>query len=231
VKQAFFSAWHTYQTIILHDYMYHKQIITCLKQELQGLRKLSILDLGCGDAYVVAQAVQPAQVSRYLGLEASAEAIVQAKKNLAAHGAGVTLLPGDMVDHLATISGKFDVAIAGYSLHHWQALDQRQVMAAVAERLKPDGLFLFYDLMTRPAEDRGTYNRRACQLYRSSWSALSPVEIEHVVTHVMENDYPQPQEFHRAALRLAGFQPVHLAFQDQDDLFALFVARKASAGV
>jgi hypothetical protein len=54
---AFFDVWHTYRKVVAVNYMYHMEIKAHIEQMLHAQfvgRPFSFLDLGCGDAAILA---------------------------------------------------------------------------------------------------------------------------------------------------------------------------------
>ena len=224
----FFDTWNIYQKIVKNNYMYHQEIINCLKESVSAIQKLSILDLGCGDAYIIANAITPTQLNSYLGIDTSEPAIEYGKMNLYAHDGNIQFLSGDMSEEIQTLTNLSDLIIAGYSLHHLQTMAKKTVISKIFNLLKDEGIFVFYDVTSKPDENEWEYKKRSCNIFKNKWTALTQTELDSLISHIMESDHPESQTSAKEMLNLAGFNHIKLAFEDQDKLFSLFVARKDS---
>ncbi len=59
------------------------------------------------------------------------------------------LINGDMVDEIDRIQGKFDLIVAGYTIHHLDEKGKRVLFASLKERLYSGGLLVVYDVVHR----------------------------------------------------------------------------------
>lgn len=224
----FFDAWNIYQKIVENNYMYHQQIINCLKESVGAIKKLSILDLGCGDAHIIANGITPTQLNNYLGIDTSEPAIEYGKLNLSAHDGNIQFISGDLFEEIQTLTDLFDLIIAGYSLHHLQTSEKTTVISKIFNLLKDEGLFVFYDVTSKSDENEAQYIKRACDSFKNKWTELTQAELDGLLSHVMECDHPESQTSAKEMLKLAGFNNIKITFEDEDKLFSLFVARKDS---
>jgi len=226
LNQTFFDAWSVYQKIVSNNYMYHNEITSNLRMVLKPQSNLSILDIGCGDAYVVSKALSPLQIGHYVGVDSSKTALDHARSNLSNITRYIEFINCDMVNGISTLENKFDVVIAGYSLHHLESRKKKSMIEKIFEILKSNGIFILYDVLSKPGETAVSYNRRACDIFRSKWFTLTTSELDSVTNHVMENDYPESKEFYEKSAGLAGFVKIDTVFEDEDELFALLTATK-----
>ncbi|HWA10715.1 MAG TPA: class I SAM-dependent methyltransferase [Opitutaceae bacterium] len=97
----------------------------------------TVLDLGCGPGL-------DSQFLREQGLavdacDISEEAIAESRKL----NPGVRHMQADARDLAPYADGKFDLVVAGLSLHYFEREDSHRAFGAVHRVLKPDGFFLF----------------------------------------------------------------------------------------
>jgi hypothetical protein len=68
VKEVF-EQWSMYDAVIQADYMAHAELVATLaKWASEQSESLSIVDLGCGDAWLATHAFRDANITQYRGL-------------------------------------------------------------------------------------------------------------------------------------------------------------------
>jgi len=69
--KALFEGWELYQIAIANNYMIHQEIIDCLGDQLSktGGTACSVLEIGCGDSYVISEIAKSTNIDRYVGIE------------------------------------------------------------------------------------------------------------------------------------------------------------------
>lgn len=226
MSETFFDAWNIYKKVVLNNYMYHKEITQLLMAEAKNFSSLSILDIGCGDSHTVTNAVNSSQLNNYVGIDSSEAALKNAKKNLLSYTGNISLINGDMIHEIKKLSKLHDLVVAGYSLHHLNTSTKRKVISNAFNILTNNGLFIFYDVMTKTGESEHEYNERACHIFRKEWTELTLTEINGVISHVMQSDHPESEDIYREIFLSTGFKNINLYFRDKDDLFSFFIAKK-----
>lgn len=224
--ENFFDAWAIYKKVIENNYMYHDEIIRAVKEKLSDKKSLSILDLGCGDSYVISNSIVPEQLKNYLGIDISESALDFSKQILINHKAKIAHIVGDLLLESVKLNSKFDVVMAGYSIHHLNTEEKDICFSKISDLLTEKGVFIFYDLMSREEETPLEYNTRACNIYKNDWNTMNEVEIEGILSHIMENDCPENRAFYMEAWAKYGLVNIKKSFQDQNDLFVLYFIRK-----
>jgi len=76
--REFFNAWAIYRKVLANNYMHHREIyqaVTELLAEQWETRPFKLLDLGCGDASFLAQALQGRAIQHYTGFDLSDPAL------------------------------------------------------------------------------------------------------------------------------------------------------------
>ena len=224
--ENFFDAWAIYRKVIENNYMYHDEIIRAVKEKLSDKKSLFILDLGCGDSYVISNSIVPEQLKNYLGIDISESALDFSKQNLINHKANIAHIAGDLLFESVKLNSKFDVVMAGYSIHHLDTEEKDTCFSKISDLLTEQGVFIFYGLMSREEETAFEYNTRACNIFKNDWRRMNEVEIEGITSHVMENDCPENNAFYLETWAKHGLVNIEKSFQDQNDLFVLYFIRK-----
>ncbi len=220
---TFFEQWAIYQSVITNNYMFHSEIIDLIRQQLGGSDlQLSVLDLGCGDAYVISKSLLPQRQLRYCGVDTSGRALDFARQNLAGFRGEINLILNDFLCELEQTRATFDVIVCGYTLHHLPSIDKLRLLALVRERLATDGIFILYDIETNDGETPEQYKQRSFQVMQQEWCELDASQLESVLTHVRSHDLPESSGFYAQAFRDSGFRQVERLFRDPHGLFSLY---------
>src|SRR5664279_3324047 len=85
----FFTGWEIYRKVLENNYMYHKEIyqaVGMLLHQQFAHQPFKMLDLGCGDACYLANALQGTTISHYTGFDLSDPALALAADNIATLG-------------------------------------------------------------------------------------------------------------------------------------------------
>lgn len=218
-EDTIFDSFKLYQKIIEHNYMYHQEMYDALVEALPKGKKLSVLDLGCGDAYAISKALGNVDVNSYTGVDLSADALEYAKINLKPLGCKVHLIEGDFLETLLSLDNSFDIVIAGYSLHHLQENQVEQLFVEVKKRLKEDGRFLYYDEMCEEGESKKAYIEKLWKIACEDWNELTETEYEMLKLHIFENDFPLSERKMYRIYQEAGFTQPRMSFRDKTGLF------------
>ena len=208
VGTFFNTAWSVYDTALERNYMYHREIYAGVLDQLQTCPagQYTLLDLGCGSAKTFAPVLAQHPPLRYVGVDLSATALAEAATWLRPHGFGVELHEGDLFDFIQqTPPASFDVVFAGFALHHLLKADKQTAFHHAHRTLKPGGFFLMPDAVRYEDETRDLYLERYVRNVQTTWTALSPPQMEAVIEHITGQDYPErPSTLARMA-KEAGF--------------------------
>lgn len=106
---------------------------------------LHILDLGCGDGFLLAEVLSMRPGSRGIGLDGSPEMLEQARVALASFRPEVAFVHADFNDpawprRLPPFTP--DLVISGFAIHHSEDHQKRAIYAAIYELLRSGGLFV-----------------------------------------------------------------------------------------
>ncbi|UZD61392.1 class I SAM-dependent methyltransferase [Brevibacterium sp. JSBI002] len=108
----------------------------------------SVLDLGCGNGWLLTAAMRASGANTGLGVDVSKAAVASARATAEANGVGVDVILGDAADSeepaLAGL-GEFDLILLNPPFHQGTAIETETaaaLMAAAAEHLAPGGQVL-----------------------------------------------------------------------------------------
>ncbi|WP_040433422.1 class I SAM-dependent methyltransferase [Chlorobium ferrooxidans] len=189
----FRKTWATYQKVISHNLMFHREMLTAVKKLLESHPgPLNVLDLGCGDATHIGKMLNPGQVAEYCGCDLSPYALDVARKNLEPFGARVNLLCRDMVAVLREApANHFDVVYSGYALHHL-SLEEKQTFFTESRRtLRQNGQVILVDVMREEEQPRPAYLDSYNGAVAARWEALTTHERDQVQEHIRNCDFPE----------------------------------------
>ncbi len=208
VADNFFDEWSVYDQVLDHNYMHHDEIYRDVQRFFADRfdhRPLTLLDLGCGSARHLAQALKGRSISRYVGYDLSDVALAHAAQNLASLDCPVELCQGDLLEGLRASGEKFDVIFISFALHHLASAEKQLFFSSAQERLKGDGILLLIDTMREDGEERPVYLDRYCAWLRSTCETLSPPALDLLCDHIRGNDYPETTATLRAMAARSGF--------------------------
>lgn len=108
----------------------------------------SVLDLGCGNGWLLTAAMRASGANTGLGVDVSKAAVASARATAEANGVGIDVILGDAADSeepaLAGL-GEFDLILLNPPFHQGTAIETETaaaLMAAAAEHLAPGGQVL-----------------------------------------------------------------------------------------
>jgi ubiquinone/menaquinone biosynthesis C-methylase UbiE len=223
-----FDEWRAYQKLLEHDYMYHVAFFSRLQHEIQKRFNgpIAVLDLGCGDVSPIRPMLEDLDISLYCGIDQSETALSKAEANLASLDIPSRLYLGDLLDTLRTLTGRFDVIVASFSLHHLQTVGAKKTVLEECRRvLIPAGLVAIIDVFHAEDETREDYLHRWVNFAENSYVALDDAEITSLVDHVQSNDFPETLSTYQSIGRAAGYDKFEILMQDREKLNHLVTLR------
>lgn len=221
---AFFKQWNVYQKVISMNYMMHREMFDFLLDTLKyrSGQPVSILDVGCGDAAIIARALKGMQVEAYCGIDLSAAALACAADNLKDIKCEKKLIEADFAEAVNQIDRTYGFIIAGFSLHHLKKHEKETFFESAASLLDDEGYIVIYDLIRNNNESRDDYINRLCETYQKEWLAMSGQEMEDIYDHIRQNDYPEKMVFYDHLAEKYGFPKYQLKFRDEADLYGFY---------
>jgi SAM-dependent methyltransferase len=208
VKEVF-EQWSLYDAVVQCDYMRHVELVRAIGAWVRSFgRPLSIVDLGCSDAWLATHAFRLAKVEHYLGVDLAESAIERARGNLAIWPGRVDLVCGNLADVLAAQpDSSANTVLASYSLHHFSTGDKLTLIGEIWRLLVPGGAFLWIDAVRDDGESHDAYIDRLTNVMSNNWTGLTVEQRERGVTHVRASDYPETKSWMLEHVEAAGFLP------------------------
>jgi hypothetical protein len=203
----FFDVWRTYRKVVDANYMYHSQFSSQIENALLsqfGGRPFSLLDLGCGDAGILAPVLAATAISRYEGVDLSETALMLAAQNLEILSCPVILTHGDLLAALSGGERRFDVIQTSFAVHHLSTESKSEFCASASKKLAKGGVLLLTDVIREEDESLPIYHQRYCDWLRHNWLDLTEDERDAVCDHLTHNDYPETRSILKAQARAAG---------------------------
>jgi SAM-dependent methyltransferase len=223
-NQAFFNAqWQLYQKIISHNYMGHREIYGVLHDWLidRFSTPFRMLDLGCGDACFIAQALWETTLAAYTGIDLSEVALEIALENFDPISASVLLIEDDFSECLPKLAmeqaDRFDIVFTSFALHHLSLEQKDTIVGQIASLLASDGIFVLIDAIRSPEETRELYVERYLDNVRRDWSLLASPDVAMVEKHMRSSDFPETQETWRELAQKHGLTRFECLYRDPLD--------------
>ena len=208
VVKTFFDGWALYDEVLERNYMFHDELFAEVCQtvaQVFGDLSFSVMDLGCGSARHISQALRGRKVSRYIGYDLSDVALAHARENLAALDCPIELRHADLFAGLEDEPGQVDLIFSSFALHHLKAADKQLFFRRALARLKPNCRLLLIDVALAEGESRAEWLDRYCGWMRADWTSLPAQALELAFGHIRPNDFPESSAtLHRMA-HDAGF--------------------------
>ena len=204
----FFDAWTIYEEVLDRNYMFHDEIYGSVERFLAsryGTRPFTILDLGCGSARHLAQALEGLSVQAYTGYDLSAEALHQARNNLRNLDCPIELCKGELLAGLGASDEPFDLIFCSFALHHLSSADKARFFKTAYRRLTARGTLLVIDTTREEDETLPVYLDRYCGWLRAEWNALSAEAVDAICDHIRNNDFPETPSGLQTMAEGAGF--------------------------
>ena len=212
--------WTIYQKILKQNYMNHQEIYTIFQQFITANFKtpFSLLDLGCGDAEFMTQALTGQNITLYQGIDLSEDALAIAQKNLEHLPCNTKLITGDFYQLLPDLVHQtletFDIILASFSLHHLSLEQKEETFANLYKLLNSQGVFFLVDIVRLADESRDAYIDRALQSMQQHWSLLTADELTLVGENIAANDFPETLETLVTLAEQQGFSRSDRLYQD-----------------
>lgn len=204
----FTDTWSIYEQILRENYMFHDEIyrhVESLFARHFGDRRISVLDLGCGDARYLARALTGRSIGYFRGIDRSATALDAAKQNLSALDALLELHEGDLLEGLQSTTIAFDLVFSSFAVHHLPTDGKRAFFQAASKRLNTDGILVLVDVMRNEEEGLPLYLQRYCAWLRREWTKLPVTALDMVCDHIQNNDLPETVSILYGMAEQAGF--------------------------
>lgn len=205
-----FQAWSPYDIVLDQNYMFHREFHARAARILGGrfaAGGFDLLDLGCGSARHLAGILRDHPPATYRGYDLSEQALGLAQANLGFLGDRVRLVHADLTSGPA--SGPADVVFSAFALHHLELTSKAALFRSIRSCLRPEGMFLFIDVVRDEVEDRTTFLDRFSVEIRNHWNALAERDIAEILDHIRTCDFPETDRGIRDLAHHAGLGLCH----------------------
>ncbi len=206
----FFNAWTIYRKVLTNNYMHHRgiyQTVSTLLADQRATQPFKLLDLGCGDASFIAQALHGTSIQHYVGFDLSDPALAIAAENIAPLGCQTELINIDFMEGLAQTKERFDIVFTSYALHHLSREEKAEFFRLANKVLTESGLLLIIDVMREPNESLPVYLDNYCQWIREEWLQLDQQDLTALIQHIRHNDLPENAATLSALAEAENFYP------------------------
>jgi ubiquinone/menaquinone biosynthesis C-methylase UbiE len=221
--EIFQQQWEIYRKFLTHNYLSNAGAYEHLRTFLDSniTRPFALLDLACGDASGIVEALKGTPIASYRGIDLSGPALEHAHKNLEQLPCRAELVQADFATAMRAPQRGADIVWISLSLHHLDTDDKRTLMREVRNGLNEGGAFLIYEPTQQDGETRAAYLDRFEEIGQKNWKALSPQEFAEAINHVRTCDLPETISNWIELGRDAGFTRVSELYKSADGLFRL----------
>ncbi|MBZ0326116.1 MAG: class I SAM-dependent methyltransferase [Altibacter sp.] len=209
IKDTIANEFNEFSNNYTHDMIacvpHYLVLLSSMTQGLSpNFNPKTILDLGCGNGNVTSLLTETFPDSKYTLLDASPEMIALCKQRFKEYQmVYATAYFNDFQFSVET----YDLITAGFSLHHCDLAEKKQLFKKIYTALKPGGVFAYTDLMI----DKNTAEHSA---FLKRWEAFVLTNFpdgekwEWLVEHYTEFDKPDDLKKQLQWLRDVGFENI-----------------------
>ncbi len=201
---------------------FYKEVIAliCDLVELHCKSDAFVIDLGCSTANTLLNLYKKSHKFRLVGIDNSEAMLENAAKKVAAFGANIELVNGDITKE--NLDGS-DIIIANYMLQFIRPLVRDKFVKKIYSSLKDDGLFIFSEKII--FEDK-VLNKEMIDMYyefkkKQGYSEFEISQKREALENVL---VPYTEEENKNMILSAGFKNVETLFKYGN--FVTFVAKK-----
>jgi SAM-dependent methyltransferase len=222
--RVFQAQWNIYQKLVDSDDLSHREVGSIVKTVLTQhfAEPFAFLDIACGDASLAKAALAGTPVRHYHGIDLAKPALELAARNLVDQPYDVDLDQRDFVTAIAERKQHADAIWCGLSLHHLAASDKLAVFRGIRDAAGGRGVFLIYEPFLEDGESHKQFLDRTWRAISTSWTSLSPVELDQIWRHIQSCDRPETADTWLYLGREAGFSAATQVFEDPTGLYRMF---------
>lgn len=219
--EQFQKQWATYQKLVDHDSLAHKEAGAILHGALAEIAQpFAFLDIACGDAGQMKAALAGTKVNHYHGIDLSEPALELAASNLEGVPFEVEFDHRDFVAALTKRSEPADAAWCGLSIHHLSTGGKRDLLEAI--RASTSRFLMIYEPTLNDGEARDAYMEQFARVNRPAWSFFSDAEWDQLYHHVSTCDYPETSVTWCTLGREAGFSEAREIYCDPTGFYRIY---------
>lgn len=219
--EQFQKGWSTYQKVIDYNVLAHREVGEILHGTLSAITDpIDFLDIACGDAGQMQQALANTRVRHYRGIDLSQLALELAAKNLDGVSFDVDLDHSDFVTELTGRHHTSDVSWCGLSIHHLTIDGKRALLQALCDTTSR--FLMVYEPIMREGESLESYLDRYARLNKPAWTFLALEEWDQLFHHISTCDLPETPKAWMELGREAGFMEAREIYVDPSGLYGLY---------
>ena len=225
-----------FKVILDHDVMQHQAMTAAIKNHVEKLSSrpvLTVLDLGCGPAFHIAESFQSVEAVAYTGIDNSGESLAAARRNLQG-GAMPNLTRGiflqeDFLTAMETLSRQqkdYDLALSSYAQHHLSLPDKERFFQGVYSLLKEGSCLLLFEMVNQ------TGTREAWLQAMEQWIVDLKVFPQRMIEESMEHiggfDFPETIDTLQQLGGNAGFRKadLHYVLPEKEQFYSFIQFQK-----
>ncbi len=217
----FQKGWSTYQKVIDHNVLAHREVEEALHGALSTIRDpIDFLDIACGDAGQMRRALVDSKVCNYRGIDLSWPALELAAKNLEGVLFDVDLHHSDFVTELTARQHTSDVSWCGLSIESLTKDRKRAVFKALSDTTRR--CLMVYEPILRGGESFESYLHRSERLNKPAWTFLTIDEWDEVFHHISTCDVPETAQAWIELGLEAGFSEAREIYVDPPGFYGLY---------
>jgi hypothetical protein len=219
--EQFQKQWTTYQKLVDTDSVASRESCAILHVALAELpTPFAFLDIACGDAGQMRQALAGTKIKHYHGIDLSEPALELAARNLNGAPFKVDLDQTDFVEALERRPEPADAAWCGLSIHHLSTEGKLELLEAIHGSTSK--FLMIYEPTRSEGEDRDGYLARFRRVNRPAWPFLSDEEWAQIDHHVTTCDLPETASTWLDLGRQAGFTKAEQLFLDPTGFYGIY---------
>jgi Methyltransferase domain len=220
--EQFQQQWATYQKLVNADQLSHRAVASLLHDMLNQTFKtpFAVLDIACGDASEMKQALAGTNIRHYHGIDLSEPALELAAENLKNMPFEVELDHRDFVEAVTNRPEPADVAWCSLSIHHLENDGKLRLLQAVRDATGT--CLMIYEPTRLDGESREGYLQRFRRVNQPAWTMLTPEEWAQIDHHVTTSDFPETAGAWLDLGREAGFSATREIFADPTGFYRLY---------
>ena len=219
--KIFQNQWSTYRKLLEFNYLSHHEVLSALGSAIAEIKgPISFLDLACGDAYGIREALSGVSMERYVGVDMSISALRLAAQEFHDATFRVDLVQGDMFEGLNEQKDPFDFVWCGLCLHHLRTEDKLEALKAMRRITRKS--CMIYEPTLVGDETQAEFMTRFLRDNIQAWNKLTPQQWADISAHVTQCDLPESEENWRNMGLMSGFREARSIFHSPTNFAVLY---------
>jgi ubiquinone/menaquinone biosynthesis C-methylase UbiE len=197
ISELFRNSWEIYSSLLLNNYMYHKELSDAVHNTVIthfNKNVVDMLDLGCGDASQIGMLMQEMNLGLYHGCDLANAPLIMAKENVERFSNQSKLECKDMLECVSETKNHYDIVFSSFALHHLSTENKFEIFKKSHNVLKENGLLLLIDVTKKAGQKIHEYHNDSLFFARENWVELSANDLELIEEHVRAYDQPESIE-------------------------------------